>query len=305
MSRDPVRRAPFEFSQHSVALKSKMKVRAWDHGSNSTSGSSYTRTVHHENSLIAAFVKRNKRDRYREIVSDSRLRYKFTSQLAHFKDFDPQYRLPIPSRRLFADNIARELDKLHTPKVVFAISEDPALDQKEVPLAESLEQIVGRGIGTILSCIPGRLAFVETEDERFILHRQDVLEKREYIRFVVGHRDEDSHVEQGIFQAVARALEWETITGSDADELNNLRWWFSENLEKPTSFGRGRLSLGICWFKLAATEHIDRIWRMIRILEQHGIYVKKIKTDKPGYVVYEDDWQLVAEPFRKGTLPKK
>lgn len=44
---------------------------------------------------------------------------------------------------------------------------------------------------------------------------------------------------------------------------------------------------------------------MIRILEQHGIYVKKIKTDKPGYVVYEDDWQLVAEPFRKGTLPKK
>ena len=38
--------------------------------------------MHHENSLIAAFVKRNKRDRYREIISDSRLRHKFTSQLA-------------------------------------------------------------------------------------------------------------------------------------------------------------------------------------------------------------------------------
>lgn len=261
--------------------------------------------MHHESSLIAAFVKRSKRDRYREMVADSRLRHKFTCQLAHFKDFDPQYRLPIPNNRLFADNIARELDKRHSPKIVFAISEDPALDQKEVHLVQALEQIVGRGMGTILSCIPGRLAFVETEDERFILERRDALEKREYIRFVVGRKDEDSHVEQGVFQAVARALEWETITGADADELNDLRRWFNENLEKPTSFGRGKSSLGICWFKTAASEHITRIWEMVRVLERHGIYVQKIKTDKPGYLVYEDNWQVVAEPFRKGTLPRK
>lgn len=261
--------------------------------------------MHHENSLIAAFVKRNKRDRYREILANSRLRHKFISQLPHFKDFDSQYRLPIPSNKLFADNIARELDKRHSPKIVFAISEDPALDQKELLLVEALEQIVGRGMGTILSCIPGRLAFVETEDERFILERRDPLEKREFIRFVVGRKDEDSQVEQGIFQAAARSIEWGTITGADADELNTLRSWFSENLEKPTSFGRGKLSLGICWFKVAASEHITRIWQMVRILERNGIYVKKIKKDKPGYLVYEDDWQVVAEPFREGTLSRK
>ena len=39
--------------------------------------------------------------------------------------------------------------------------------------------------------------------------------------------------------------------------------------------------------------------------ERNGIYVKKIRTDRPGYVVYEDDWQLVAEPFRKGTVARK
>jgi len=78
--------------------------------------------------------------------------------------------------------------------------------------------------------------------------------------------------------------------------------WFSEKLEKPTSFGRGRRSLGICWFKTDSTEHIARMWEMVCILERNGIYVKKIKTDKPGYVTYEDEWQLVAEPFRKGTL---
>lgn len=96
-----------------------------------------------------------------------------------------------------------------------------------------------------------------------------------------------------------------TIRGSDANELNDLRGWFSENLEKPTSFGRAKVRRGICWFKTAATEHISRIWEMVRILERNGIYVKKIRTDKPGYVVYEDDWQLVAEPFRKGTMSRR
>lgn len=261
--------------------------------------------MHNELALIAAFVKRSKRDRYREILSDPRLRHKFTSQLAHFTDFDPKYRLPIPSNRLFVDNITLELQKRHSPNIVFAISEDPALDQKELRLVEALMQIVGRGMGTVLSCIPGHLAFVETEDERFIIERHDVLERREYVRFVIGRKDEDSHVEQGIFQAAARALEWQEITGSDADELNELRAWFTENLEKPTSFGRDKLRLGICWFKTGSSEHISRIWEMVRVLERNGIYVKKVRTDKPGYVIYEDEWQLVAEPFRKGSLPRR
>ena len=261
--------------------------------------------MYNENSLIAAFVNRNKRDRYREFVSNPRSRHKFTHQLAHFTDFDPKYRLPFPSNSLFVDNIARELQKRQSPNVVFAISEDPALDQKELPLVEALQQIVGRGMGTVLSCIPGRLAFVETEDERFILERHDPLERREYVRFVIDRKDEDSHVEQGIFQAAALALEWQNITGSDADDLNELRAWFSKNLEKPTSFGRDKLRFGICWFKAESTEHISRIWEMVRILERNGIYVKKIRTDKPGYVVYEDEWQLVAEPFRKGTMPRR
>jgi hypothetical protein len=260
--------------------------------------------VDNELLLVAAFVKRSKRDRYREILSNPRMRHKFTHKLAHFTDFDPKYRLSIPSNKLFVDNIAIELRKRHSPNIVFALSEDPALDEKQLPLVEALKQVVGRGMGTVLSCIPGRLAFVETEDERFILERHDAPEKREYVRFVIGREDEHSHVEQGIFQAAARALEWHDIAGSDADELNELRGWFSENLERPTSFGRNKLRRGICWFKTGSAEHISRIWKMVRILERNGIYVKKITTDKPGYLIYEDEWQLVAEPFRKGTIPR-
>ena len=261
--------------------------------------------MHNEQSLVSAFVKRSKRERYQDILSNPRLRHKFTSQLAHFTDFDSRYRLPLSSNKLFVDNVARELQKRRSPNIVYAISEDPSLDQKELPLLEALQKIVGRGMGSILSCIPGCLAFVETEDERFILERHNPLEKREYVRFVVGRKDEDSHVEQGIFQAIARAIELHQVTGPDATELNELRLWFSDNLERPTSFGRNKLRLGICWFKTDSIAHISRIWEMIRVLERNGIYIKKIRTDKPGYVVYEDEWQIVAEPFRKGSISNR
>jgi hypothetical protein len=261
--------------------------------------------VYNEQALIAAFVKRSKRDRYRQIVSDPKHRWKWTTKLGHFSDFELRYRLPMEGRQLNRDRIARELLKRHSPTMVYAISEDPSLDGKEIPLHEALETIVGSGMGTILSCIPGRLAYVETEDERYILERNDPLERREYIRFVVGRKDEDSHVEQGVFQACYLAMEWREITGKDAAELSTLLRWFDSNLHKPHSLGRDKLRLGIAWFKTDAKEHISRIWEMVRILERNGIYVKKIRTDRPGYLVYEDDWQIIAEPFRKGTLGKR
>jgi hypothetical protein len=258
-----------------------------------------------EHSRIAAFLKGGKRDRYRGILSNPRLRHKFTNLLTHFTDFDSKYRLPLPSDRLFVENTGIELRKRGCPAIVYAISEDPALDRKELLLAEALKRIVGSGMGTVLSCVPGCLAFVETEDERFILERHEPPEKRGYVRFVVGCKDEDSHVEKGIFQAAAEALECQSVSRSDATELDELQTWFDENLKKPASFGRGNLRLGICWFKTGSTDHISRIWEMVRILERNGIYVKKTRTDRPGYVVYEDDWQLVAEPFRKGTVPRR
>lgn len=248
----------------------------------------------HSEHLLTAFIKRNKRDRYREILSNPRLRRKFTSQLAHFKDFDPKYRLPISSNQLFVGNIASELQRRHSPSNVYLISEDSDLDQRELPLIDALEEVVGRGMGTVISCIPGCLAFVETEDERFIMERRDPLEQHEYVRFVIG-KDEVGNVEKGIFGAVMLALEWQDITGPDADELNKLRAWFGKNLEKPVSSGRPALRRGVCWFKSSATAHISRIEEMAAILERNGVSVRKVSTHKPGFVIYEDEWQLVAE----------
>ncbi|MDP2123062.1 MAG: hypothetical protein Q8J92_01645 [Parvibaculum sp.] len=34
-----------------------------------------------------------------------------------------------------------------------------------------------------------------------------------------------------------------------------------------------------------------------RILQEYGHFVTMIKSARPGYIVYEDEHQIVAEPF--------
>lgn len=33
------------------------------------------------------------------------------------------------------------------------------------------------------------------------------------------------------------------------------------------------------------------------ILEAHGVITEMIRTERPGYIVYQDEYQIVAEPF--------
>jgi hypothetical protein len=53
------------------------------------------------------------------------------------------------------------------------LAEDAALDGRRMPLVDALNEVVGRGMGAFVSCLPGRLAFYEGEDtgERYLLER--------------------------------------------------------------------------------------------------------------------------------------
>jgi hypothetical protein len=51
------------------------------------------------------------------------------------------------------------------------------------------------------------------------------------------------------------------------------------------------------WFKDSAKEHIAKMHALKQILEAHGVVVDVIQTHRPGYVVYEDEFQVAAEPF--------
>ena len=58
-----------------------------------------------------------------------------------------------------------------------------------------------------------------------------------------------------------------------------------------------RNTRGIAWFKDCATEHLARMQEMKTLLEQYGHPVVMLSESRVGYLIYEDAFQVVAEPF--------
>lgn len=57
--------------------------------------------------------------------------------------------------------------------MVWVISEMLAMDGKEMRLEAAMHEVWGQGIGSVLSCIPGKLAFFEDEEmhsQRLLIH---------------------------------------------------------------------------------------------------------------------------------------
>lgn len=126
--------------------------------------------MNHEEELIRSFVMPTKRQRYLDFVSKPKTRQKFLRELAHFKSLGPRYLLAIPSNKQRAKDIALILSQKSAPPLCWV--EDRRLDGKEMPLSEALNDVVGRQMGTFLSCIPGKLAHFEGEEDRWILERR-------------------------------------------------------------------------------------------------------------------------------------
>ena len=124
-----------------------------------------------------------------------------------------------------------------------------------------------------------------------------------YIRFVVPDIHRESGKELGVLHAVLRLRERGKLYAHEEEVHDSARRWFKENLEKPTRFTASKPphyrkpNKAISWFKDSATEHISHIRDLVGILENHGIVVQMLTTDRVGYVVFEDEFQIIAAPF--------
>jgi hypothetical protein len=127
----------------------------------------------HAEALIRAFVAPERQDRLVGLLGSERGRDKLRGGLAHFAGLDARHVVPIAGSDQSPDGIARLLRGRGAPGTCVLLAEDAALDGQEVGLEEALRQVVGRGMGAFLSCVPGRLAYFEGEGpkERYILAR--------------------------------------------------------------------------------------------------------------------------------------
>lgn len=122
-----------------------------------------------------------------------------------------------------------------------------------------------------------------------------------FIRFVVNNRDAQSGRRQGLFYAAYELERAGTASPHDVEALARIHDWFAKNLCEPT---RASISTrphakaqALSWFRETATEHVSRMREIQSILSAYGVATETLRTRRPGYVVYEDDHQVVAQPF--------
>lgn len=123
-----------------------------------------------------------------------------------------------------------------------------------------------------------------------------------YIRFITRFINEYNETETGIFQALKFIRDHSTTRDEDVRILKDLKDWFDANLEAPDKFSnasnKNPAAISLSWFKDSSKEHIKKIYEIGDILYKYSIVIEVITTRSPGYIVYEDNYQVSAVPFK-------
>ncbi len=125
----------------------------------------------HEEAFVRAFILTEKQERYLELLASPRRRHGFLDRLNHHLDYDPALATHVPAFDQTASCIGRLLRQRGAPEICHTISSHREWDGQELPLRQALDLIVGFSMGTVLCCVPGKLAYYEAEDlsRRYIL----------------------------------------------------------------------------------------------------------------------------------------
>jgi hypothetical protein len=126
----------------------------------------------HETGL-AAFVEASKRDRVLGFLSKERTRRKLIDDLWHFRHWDPRYVVQLTPSSQTAGGVLAELTRRGATGDVYLISATRGLDRRLLGLGEAVRAVVATSSGTVISCIPERLAYFEGESpgDRVVLFR--------------------------------------------------------------------------------------------------------------------------------------
>jgi hypothetical protein len=122
--------------------------------------------VAHEGAFLTAFIRKNRRDRL--AFEFQKHRDQFLARFSHsaLANLDPRFVIRIDPPNSDASGILRLLMSKGAVTQCYAMSMNAAIDGRMLPLAEALAAAVGFGLPTILSCQPGTLAYIETEQEK-------------------------------------------------------------------------------------------------------------------------------------------
>jgi hypothetical protein len=103
-----------------------------------------------------------------------------------------------------------------------------------------------------------------------------------------------SHQPLGVFHAVRYLRDDGALTAAELAVADEVFAWMHAHLESPAEATLAAHPDAISWFRVTATEALERAERVAVILEAHGQNVTRRETSDPGAVVYEDGLQILA-----------
>ena len=126
-----------------------------------------------EKAFISTFVQKNRQNRWFLKINDKNKRTNFLDILCHKPGFIERFLQKIDRHQQSSSDIVGTLRSLGAPAKCHIISAHAEIDGTTLPLAEAVEEIVGFHDGTVIVCIPDKLAYWESEGlrERYILRR--------------------------------------------------------------------------------------------------------------------------------------
>ncbi|SMQ77914.1 hypothetical protein SAMN05444673_3139 [Bacillus sp. OV166] len=129
--------------------------------------------------IVKMFFSKRIQDRVIFELSSKKKRIEALSRLCHNYEntLVPDYMVEIPSPNSDYQEIASLLKKQGARNECYVISWDQETDGRHLPLNEALKKVVGYGMPSIVSCVEGKIAYFEAEQEvgsppRFILKRE-------------------------------------------------------------------------------------------------------------------------------------
>jgi hypothetical protein len=123
-----------------------------------------------EEATIRAFILPAKRIRWLDCLASAERRGRFLDRLNHCRDLDERFATLLSSNT----DIVCILQQHGATGSCHLISAAASLDGLEMPLAKAVSEAQQHGWGTLVCCVPGRLAYYYDEcgERRMLLERK-------------------------------------------------------------------------------------------------------------------------------------
>ena len=115
-----------------------------------------------------------------------------------------------------------------------------------------------------------------------------------YLRFATFRTDPDALRPQGVFQRTYALLDGGELHPEEVRILRAALGYFEHDMAVP----RVHQPRAVFWFKAECAMCTHHGWLLANALKASGVPVVPLRTVKPGLVVYEDDCQIAAVPYR-------